>query len=116
MKTLVTGAAGFIGFHLSRRLIDAGHEVVGLDNLNDYYDVNLKKARLKILEQNSLFKHVNINLEDAEPMAELFKAEQFTHVVNLAAQGGRSLLHREPQVLHRLQRGRFSQCARRLPP
>ncbi|WP_286182029.1 NAD-dependent epimerase [Desulfovibrio sp. Huiquan2017] len=88
MKTLVTGAAGFIGFHLSKRLTEAGHEVVGLDNLNDYYDVNLKKNRLKVLEQSSLFRHVNINLQDDQPMSDLFKAEQFTHVVNLAAQAG----------------------------
>lgn len=88
MKILVTGAAGFIGFHLSRVLIAQGHEVVGLDNLNDYYDVNLKKARLAILAQSSLFKHVNISLEHDQPMSDLFKAEEFSHVVNLAAQAG----------------------------
>jgi UDP-glucuronate 4-epimerase len=88
MKILVTGAAGFIGFHLSRALIAQGHEVVGLDNLNDYYDVNLKKARLAILAQSPLFTHVNISLEHDQPMSDLFKAERFTHVVNLAAQAG----------------------------
>ena len=88
MKILVTGAAGFIGFNLSRRFIKEGHEVVGLDNLNDYYDVNLKKARLEILGENSFFRHVNINMHDDQPMIDLFKTEKFTHVVNLAAQAG----------------------------
>ncbi|MCJ2165165.1 MULTISPECIES: NAD-dependent epimerase [unclassified Pseudodesulfovibrio] len=88
MKVLVTGAAGFIGFNLSKRLIDEGVEVVGLDNLNDYYDVNLKKARLKILEESPVFKHVNISLQDDQPMSDLFAQEKFTHVVNLAAQAG----------------------------
>ncbi|MFH1913154.1 MAG: NAD-dependent epimerase [Pseudomonadota bacterium] len=88
MKILVTGAAGFIGFHLSRALTARGHEVVGLDNLNDYYDVNLKKARLAALAESPLFRHVNISLEHDQPMSELFRVERFTHVVNLAAQAG----------------------------
>ena len=88
MKILVTGAAGFIGFHLSKRFVAEGHEVVGLDNLDPYYDVNLKKARLAVLAESSLFKHVNISLQDDQPMSDLFKAEKFTHVINLAAQAG----------------------------
>ncbi|MBC17507.1 MAG: capsular biosynthesis protein CpsI [Desulfovibrio sp.] len=88
MKVLITGAAGFIGFHLSKRLTEEGHEVVGLDNLDPYYDVNLKKARLAILGQSPLFKHVNINMQDSGPVADLFKQEKPTHVVNLAAQAG----------------------------
>lgn len=88
MKVLVTGAAGFIGSTLSRRLLSEGHTVVGLDNLNDYYSVELKKDRLAILKEYDSFTHAHINLQDNDAMDELFKKEQFSHVVNLAAQAG----------------------------
>ena len=88
MKILVTGAAGFIGFHLSRKLLGQGHSVVGLDILNDYYDVNLKLARLAILQENPEFRHARINLADAPAMERLFQEEGFDIVVNLAAQAG----------------------------
>lgn len=87
-KVLVTGAAGFIGFHLSKRLIERGDRVVGLDNLNDYYDVSLKKARLAQLEGRSGFRFVKMSLEDREGLLGLFKEERFDKVVNLAAQAG----------------------------
>lgn len=88
VKILVTGAAGFIGFHLSQRLLILGNEVVGLDNLNDYYDVNLKKARLAKLHDHSNFKFYKLDLADREGMAVLFAEECFDLVVNLAAQPG----------------------------
>ena len=85
---LVTGAAGFIGFHLSRKLLEEGFNVVGLDNLNDYYDPNLKQARLDLLIPNSSFTHVNIDLADRSAMENLFSKWRFDAVVNLAAQAG----------------------------
>jgi UDP-glucuronate 4-epimerase len=88
MKILVTGAAGFIGFHLSRRLLERGDEVVGLDNLNDYYDVALKEARLRLLEGYPGFRIVRASLEDRPTIAKLFSDERFDMVVNLAAQAG----------------------------
>lgn len=87
-KILVTGAAGFIGFHLCRRLLDRGDEVLGLDNLNEYYDVNLKKARLAQLEDLKGFRFVRLDLADRNGMAALFAKERFDTVVNLAAQAG----------------------------
>jgi UDP-glucuronate 4-epimerase len=88
VKVLVTGAAGFIGFHISQRLLLCENEVVGLDNLNDYYDVNLKKARLAKLQDHSNFRFYKLDLADREGMAGLFAEECFDLVVNLAAQPG----------------------------
>lgn len=88
MKVLVTGAAGFIGFHLSSRLLSQGHEVVGLDNLNDYYDVSLKQARLKQLEGHSNFRLVKADLGDRPKMEEVFRNDQYERVFHLAAQAG----------------------------
>ncbi|KMJ43647.1 protein CapI [Xenorhabdus khoisanae] len=87
MKYLVTGAAGFIGFHVSKRLLEAGYQVVGIDNLNDYYDINLKQSRLDLLKDPSFNFH-KIDLADRDKMAELFATEQFDRVIHLAAQAG----------------------------
>jgi len=103
MKILVTGTAGFIGFHLANRLLKNGHEVIGLDNINDYYDVNLKYARLeqsgidrKKIEWNNFvssekypkYRFIKMNLEDRKQMESLFSSEKFDVVCNLAAQAG----------------------------
>ncbi|NIQ95708.1 MAG: SDR family NAD(P)-dependent oxidoreductase, partial [Desulfuromonadales bacterium] len=87
-KILVTGAAGFIGFHLSQRLLEQGDEVIGLDNLNDYYDVSLKEARLDILRRDDRFRFVRMDLGDREGVADLFASEQFDLVAHLGAQAG----------------------------
>ena len=104
MKILVTGAAGFIGFHTCLKLVNLGYEVYGLDNINNYYDVNLKYARLKEsgintnlvtddkkLIESTIYKNyqfAKIDITDLKRLEELFEKEQFTHVVNLAAQAG----------------------------
>ncbi len=87
-KILITGAAGFIGAHLSQRLIEAGSEVVGIDNLNDYYDPQLKKDRMASLAEGDRFQHVNIDMADRKGMEKLFTEHQFDCVMNLAAQAG----------------------------
>ena len=88
MRILVTGAAGFIGFHLSRRLLERGDHVTGLDNLNAYYDVSLKQARLDLLHQSRNFGFVQADLADREAMEKVFAGVRFDAVVNLAAQAG----------------------------
>lgn len=85
---LVTGAAGFIGYHVSQRLLARGDEVVGLDNLNDYYDVRLKEARLARLQAQSGFNFVKLDLADREGMERLFAGHGIDRVVHLAAQAG----------------------------
>ena len=88
MKLLVTGAAGFIGFHTARLLLERGDEVVGLDNLNAYYDPALKTARLEILQGSERFRFIKADLADREAMEGVFRAERFQRVVHLAAQAG----------------------------
>lgn len=91
MKVLVTGAAGFIGFYLSKALIEKEYEVIGIDNINDYYDVKLKNDRLEILnvhDKGENFRFIKLALEDREGISSLFKEHNFDIVVNLAAQAG----------------------------
>jgi UDP-glucuronate 4-epimerase len=85
---LVTGAAGFIGFHIARQLLAEGREIVGLDNLNNYYDPALKRARLNVLSQNSGFNFVQADLADRRSIASLFTKYRFPAVIHLAAQAG----------------------------
>ena len=88
MKILVTGAAGFIGMAVALRLLACHDEVIGLDNLNDYYDVSLKADRLKQLTPHTDFRFVRMDVANRVGMADLFKTEQFDRVVHLAAQAG----------------------------
>lgn len=88
LKYLVTGAAGFIGFYTAKRLLEQGHQVVGLDNLNDYYDPELKQYRLAQLTPFKNFTFAELNLANREGMADLFSTEKFDRVIHLAAQAG----------------------------
>ncbi len=98
MKTLVTGAAGFIGMHTCQALLRQGHQVVGIDNLNDYYDPQLKRDRLQLLEGNSGFEFQRMDVSDADALLKLFQICAFDGVVHLAAQAGvRYSLH-NPQA------------------
>ncbi len=88
MTVLVSGVAGFIGFHLAKKLLKVGMNVVGIDNLNDYYDVNLKEARLNILKKEERFSFYKISLEDRKELSRVFSIKNISKVVNLAAQAG----------------------------
>jgi len=85
---LVTGAAGFIGFHCARNLLEHGHAVLGLDNMNNYYDISLKESRLSVLRRYGRFRFMRLSLQDRAPIEELFAEERFELVLNLAAQAG----------------------------
>ena len=87
MKVLLTGAAGFIGMHVAQRLLARGDEVVGLDNLNDYYEVSLKEARLARLTPQPGFRFVKMSVEDRDGMAQLFATERVDRVVGDSAEG-----------------------------
>jgi UDP-glucuronate 4-epimerase len=87
-KVLITGAAGFIGFHLAQKVVNLGYSVTGIDNLNDYYDVSLKRSRLNILKTLQNFSFRQIDLTNAKEINELFSGNQFSCVINLAAQAG----------------------------
>src|ERR1043165_7212429 len=86
MTVLVTGCAGFIGMHCAVRLLNSGETVIGVDNLNDYYDVSLKEARLRHLEGRGDFKFIRMDIADAEGFSRLFAGRQITRVLHLAAQ------------------------------
>jgi UDP-glucuronate 4-epimerase len=88
MKILVTGVAGFIGMHSTKKLLDDGHEVIGIDNLNDYYDVTLKEDRLKTLAGYKNFKFLKLDIKDQKDVLDLFKKESPQRVLHLAAQAG----------------------------
>lgn len=88
MKILITGAAGFIGFHLSQKLLKHDYQIIGIDNLNDYYDPSLKQSRLEILGKYNNFNFHKVDLKDKAAVDHIFETYQPTHVINLAAQAG----------------------------
>ena len=113
---LVTGAAGFIGFHVARRLVEAGREVIGIDNLSPYYDPKLKEARLQQLAGAKNFKFVRLDLADRAGTAALFAEHRFPFVIHLAAQAGVRYSLVDPLCLCGRQSRRLPQYPGRLPP
>ncbi|MHB8170311.1 MAG: NAD-dependent epimerase [Thermincolia bacterium] len=97
-KYLITGCAGFIGFHLTKRLLSKGYSVVGLDNLNDYYEVSLKQARLNILKVHDNFTFFQVSLEDERAINQIFSSHSISTVINLAAQAGVRYSLENPRV------------------
>ncbi|MBM7712981.1 nucleoside-diphosphate-sugar epimerase [Enterococcus xiangfangensis] len=102
MKLLVTGSAGFIGYHLVKQLLHRNQDIdiIGIDNLNDYYEVNLKKNRLAALEDEQHFEFLKKDISDKEALFSLFAKEKFDVVINLAAQAGGSLFFRKSSSVH----------------
>jgi len=98
MKILVTGAAGFIGMHVAQRLLERDHDIVGVDNLNDYYDPKLKQARLARLQSHARFAFHPLDVSDTQAILALFAAERFDRVVHLAAQAGVRYSFHNPQA------------------
>ncbi|MFH1457019.1 MAG: NAD-dependent epimerase [Patescibacteria group bacterium] len=98
MKILITGSAGFIGFHTAKKLLEQNHQVVGIDNFNDYYDPNLKKERNKILEEFKNFKLYKIDFSDYKKTEEIFKKEKIDKICHLGAQAGVRYSIENPQV------------------
>lgn len=88
MKILITGAAGFIGFHLSKKLLDEAYQIIGIDNLNDYYDLRIKQSRLEILDKYNNFNFYKVDLKDKVAIDCIFETYQPIYVINLAAQAG----------------------------
>ena len=98
MKILVTGVAGFIGMHSAKKLLDDSHEIIGIDNLNDYYDVTLKQDRLKVLEGYKNFRFLKLDIKDQKDVLDLFKKESPQRVLHLAAQAGVRYSIKNPYV------------------
>jgi UDP-glucuronate 4-epimerase len=98
MKILITGSAGFIGSALSIKLLENGHKIIGIDNHNDYYDINLKESRLKRHYNHPNYTHIRLDIEDAEAVSKVFEKTQFDGVVNLAAQAGVRYSIENPQA------------------
>lgn len=98
MKVLVTGSAGFIGFHVAQRLLARGDEVIGLDNLSDYYDVNLKQARVAQLMEQDGYRHRPVDLADRDAVEQVFSQDRPQRVVNLAAQAGVRYAAQNPHI------------------
>ena len=88
MQILITGSAGFIGFHLAKKILDSNLKVIGIDNLNPYYDVNLKKNRIKILKKNKDFKFYKLDLNQKQKISNIIKKYKIKYIVHLAAQAG----------------------------
>ena len=88
MRIIITGSAGFIGYHLALKLLDDGHSIIGIDNLNPYYDVKLKRDRVERLLKNNNYQNFRFDINDQVKLFDVFKNEEPQHIIHLAAQAG----------------------------